>query len=77
MKKKQHSRLIHRALDGEATPSETQILRRKLQTDLKARSEFEMLKKIVKETRKVRMDVPLDFTQKVLRESTRIHRTRG
>lgn len=63
--KKDEKRLIHKAIDGEITKSETRRLHRTLE-DGKARSEFEQLKKIVKDTERVRMDVPQDFTKKVL-----------
>lgn len=64
--KKDEKKLIHKAIDGEITKSETRRLHRKLETDGKARSEFEQLKQIVKDTDRVRIDVPLDFTRKVL-----------
>ncbi len=72
--KKDDKRLIHRALDGEVTKPETKRLQEKLQADGKMRSEFEQLKKVVKDTEVVKIDVPQDFTKKVLEETRRIKR---
>lgn len=72
--KKDDKRLIHRALDGEANQSETKRLRERLEADGRVRSEFEQLKKVVKDTTKIRIDVPQDFTKKVLDETRRIKR---
>ncbi len=70
--KKDEKKLLHRALDGEVTQSETRILKRKLETDGHARAEFEQLKKVVKDTERVRIDVPQDFTKKVMEETKRL-----
>jgi anti-sigma factor RsiW len=70
--KKDEKKLIHKAIDGEITKSETRRLHRKLETDGKARSEFEQLKQIVKETDRVRVDVPRDFRQKVLDQARKL-----
>ena len=70
--KKDEKRLIHKAIDGEITKSETRRLHRTLE-DGKARSEFEQLKQIVKETDRLRIDVPQDFTKKVLDQAKKIH----
>ena len=67
--RKDDKRLIHRALDGEVNQSETKRLQAKLEADGKMRSEFEQLKQVVKDTTRIRIDVPQDFTQKVLRET--------
>jgi anti-sigma factor RsiW len=72
MMKKDEKKLIHRALDGDITKSETRRLRRKLETDGHARAEFEQLKKVVKDTEKLRIDVPQDFTKKVLDETKKL-----
>ncbi len=72
MTKKDEKKLLHRAIDGEATQSETRRLQRRLETDGKARAEFEQLKQVVKDTEKIRIDVPPDFTKKVLSETTRL-----
>jgi hypothetical protein len=72
--KKDEKKLIHRALDGDITQSETKILKRKLDADGQARSEFEQLKQVVKGTEKIRIEVPKDFTQKVLSETTRLRK---
>ncbi len=69
--KKDEKKLIHKAIDGEITKSETRRLHRALREDGKARSEFEQLKKIVKDTDRVRIDVPQDFTRKVLDQARR------
>ena len=67
--KKDEKKLIHRAVDGEMTKSETKRFARKIQTDPGARQEFEQLKKVVKDTEKIRIDVPPDFTRRVLDET--------
>jgi len=69
--KKDDKKLIHKALDGEASQSETKKLQEKLQSDGRMRSEFELLKKVVKDTTRIKIDVPQNFTQKVLSETTR------
>lgn len=69
--KKHDKKLIHKALDGETSQSETKRLRAKLETDGRMRSEFELLKKVVKDTTRIKIEVPRDFTQKVLRETQR------
>jgi anti-sigma factor RsiW len=66
--------LLHRALDGEVNKTETRHLQAKLEADGKMRAEFEQLKKVVKETTRVRMDVPTDFTRKVLDETRRMRK---
>ena len=70
--KKDDKRLIHKALDGEANQSETKKLQHKMETDGRVRSEFEQLKQVVKDTTRIRVDVPPDFTKKVLDETRRI-----
>ena len=72
--KKDDKRLLHRALDGEVNQSETKRLRQRLEADGRMRSEFEQLKKVVKDTTRVRVEVPPDFTKKVLEETRRIKR---
>ena len=69
--KKHDKKLIHKALDGEANQTETKRLHAKLESDGRMRSEFELLKKVVKDTTKIRIDVPQNFTEKVLRETQR------
>ena len=69
MSKKEEKKLLHRALDGEMTKSETRKFERKILSDVGARQEFEQLKKVVKDTEKVRIDVPPDFTRRVLNET--------
>lgn len=75
--KKDEKKILHRALDGEVTKSETKRFKRKLQTDLKAREEYEQLKQVVQASGSVQVEVPADFTKKVMKgvhETTRIHR---
>ena len=69
MSKKEEKKLLHRALDGEMTKSETRKFERKIQSDVGTRQEFEQLKKVVKDTEKIRIDVPPDFTRRVLDET--------
>jgi anti-sigma factor RsiW len=75
--KKDDKKLIHKALDGEANTSETKRLQAKLEADGRMRSEFEQLKKVVKDTTRVRIEVPQDFTKKVLEETRRIKRPKA
>ena len=75
--RKDDKRLIHRALDGEVNQSETKRLQAKLEADGKMRSEFERLKQVVKDTTRIRIDVPQDFTKKVLDETRRIKRPKS
>jgi anti-sigma factor RsiW len=69
--KKHDKKLIHKALDGEANQTETKRLHAKLESDGRMRSEFELLKKVVKDTTRIRIEVPQNFTEKVLRETRR------
>jgi len=41
--KKSEKKILHKALDGEVSRSETRFLHRKLQTDIQVRTEFEEL----------------------------------
>jgi anti-sigma factor RsiW len=72
--KKDDKKLIHKALDGETNQSETKRLQEKLESDGRMRSEFEQLKKVVKDTTRIRIDVPQDFTKKVLDETKRMRK---
>ena len=72
--KKHDKKLIHKALDGETNQSETKKLQAKLDADGRMRSEFELLKKVVKDTTKIRIDVPADFTKNVMDETKRIRK---
>ena len=74
MAKRDEKKLLHKAIDGEATQAETTRLRRRLETDGRARAEFEQLKQVVKGTEKIRIDVPPDFTQKVMSETRKFRR---
>jgi anti-sigma factor RsiW len=69
--KKDDKKLIHKAIDGEASQSETKRLREKLEADGRIRSEFEQLKRVMKDTTRIRVDVPPDFKDKVLNETSR------
>ena len=75
--KKDDKKLIHKALDGEANQSETKKLQQKLETDGRMRSEFEQLKQVVKDTTRIRIDVPQDFTKKVLDETKRMRKPKS
>ena len=75
--KKDDKKLIHKALDGEANQSETKRLNQKLETDGRMRSEFEQLKRVVKDTTRIRIDVPQDFTKKVLDETKRMRKPKS
>lgn len=75
--KKHDKKLIHKALDGEASQSETKRLHAKLEADGRMRSEFELLKKVVNDTTKIRIEVPKDFTQNVLRETQRRRKSKS
>ena len=66
MNKKEEKKLIHRALDGEMTKSETKRFERKIQSEPETRQQFEQLKKVVKDTERIRIEVPPDFTRRVL-----------
>lgn len=72
--KKDDKKLIHKALDGEANQSETKRLNERLESDGRVRSEFEQLKKVVKDTTKIRIDVPPDFTKNVMDETKRMRK---
>ena len=72
--KKDDKKLIHKALDGEASQSETKRLQEKLASDGRVRSEFEQLKKVVKDTTKIRIEVPPDFTKNVMSETKRLRK---
>lgn len=70
--KKDDKRLLHRALDGEVTRSETRRLRRALRQDGQVRAEFEQLRKVVKDTERIKIIPPQDFTRRVLEETRKI-----
>ena len=72
--KKDDKKLIHKALDGEANQSETKRLNERLENDGRVRSEFEQLKRVVKDTTKIRIEVPPDFTKNVMNETTRMRK---
>ena len=64
--KKDEKKLIHKAIDGDLSKTETKRFQMKIKTDGHARAEYEELKKVVQETTRIRMAVPKDFTQRVL-----------
>lgn len=70
--KKDDKKLLHRALDGEVSRSETRRLRRALREDGRARVEFEQLRKVVKDTERIKILPPQDFTRRVLEETRKI-----
>ncbi|HXG60520.1 MAG TPA: hypothetical protein VNO22_04020 [Planctomycetota bacterium] len=74
--KKDDKRLLHRALDGEVSRSETRRLRRALREDDRARVEFEQLRKVVKDTERIKILPPQDFTRRVLEETRKIRSPR-
>lgn len=59
-------KIMHRAIDGEVSKTETRILKRTLSADADARTEFQQLKRVVAATEKLRVDVPPGFARKVL-----------
>jgi anti-sigma factor RsiW len=70
--KKPQKKLLHKALDGEASRSETRRLERQLEVDGKMRQEYEQLQRVMKDSSKIKViGVPKDFTSKVLRETER------
>jgi anti-sigma factor RsiW len=64
---KKEKKILHKALDGESSRSETRFLQKKIETDARVRIEFEELKKVVKDSAGVRMEVPPGFTLKVMK----------
>lgn len=65
--RKRERKLIHRALDGEASESETRRLQRTLKADQAARAEYEQLRQVVRETRRMGALPPSgDFTRRLL-----------
>ena len=68
MRKRSEKKLMHRALDGEINQSETRILKRKLQSDGHVRAEYQELQRMVKETTRIRIQVPANFRKKVMRD---------
>jgi anti-sigma factor RsiW len=71
---KKEKKILHKVLDGESSRSETRLLHKKIETDARVRTEFEELKKVVKDSEGVRIEVPPDFTLKVMKgveETTR------
>ncbi len=65
--RKRDRKIIHRAIDGEVTPSETRILRRRIKTDPETRAEYHQLRKVVHTSKKVRVKVSSGFTRKVMK----------
>lgn len=79
MTKKDEKKILHKALDGEANKSETKRFKRKLQTDLKVREEYEQLRQVVQASGSVQVDVPANFTEKVMKgvhDTTKLLRKR-
>jgi anti-sigma factor RsiW len=75
--KRNEKKLIHKALDGEATRAESRDLEKRLSADGRLKTEFRQLKQVVKETTRIRLVVPQDFTRKVLDETRRFKRPPG
>jgi anti-sigma factor RsiW len=59
-------KMMHRAIDGEVSKTETRILKRTLSADPQARTEFRQLKRVIQATERVRVDVPPGFARKVI-----------
>jgi anti-sigma factor RsiW len=70
--KKPQKKLLHKALDGEVSRSETRRLERQLEADGKMRREYEQLQKVMRDSSRIKvLSIPKDFTSKVLRETER------
>lgn len=66
--KKQDRKIIHKAIDGEATKEETRILQRNMESDPDIRRTYEQLKALEEGTKKVgeAIQPPQDFSKKVI-----------
>lgn len=64
---KKDSRIIHKAIDGEVSKSETRILQQKMLSDGQVRQEYQDLKKVVRASGSVRIEVPPGFIKKVMK----------
>ncbi len=60
--------MLHRALDGEMSESETRVFRRRLRQDERIRAEYEELKKVVRDTKAIRAAPPSGFKGRVMRK---------
>jgi anti-sigma factor RsiW len=69
--KRNEKKLLHKALDGEASAAETKRLEKHLSEDQVMKAEFKELRQVVKDTTHIRVPVPKDFTSKVLEETRR------
>jgi anti-sigma factor RsiW len=73
MSTRRDTKIIHKVLDGEASKSETKILRDKLKQDLAVQQEYEGLKRIEEISRDLGAPAtpPPGFTDRVLRDIRR------
>jgi anti-sigma factor RsiW len=69
--KRNEKKLLHKAIDGEASAAETRRLEKQLSEDGRMKQEFQELRQVVKDTTRIRIPVPRDFTEKVLDETRR------
>jgi len=67
--RKKDSTIIHKVLDGEATKSETRILKKKLKEDPTVKAEYESLKHVTEMTHKIPEPTSsAEFRKKVLKK---------
>ena len=67
--KKKDSAIIHKVLDGEASKSETKMLKMKLKEDPEVKAEFESLKVVTEASKKIEDPASSpDFRKKVLKK---------
>lgn len=66
--KKQDRKIIHKAIDGEATKEETRILQKNMESDPDIRRTYEQLKALEDSSKKVGEPIqpPQDFSKKVI-----------
>ena len=67
MKHKREPRIFHKAIDGEATKSETRMFKKKLGQDVQTRTEFQKMKRLIKVSGKLQAGVPRGFKGRVLK----------
>ena len=67
MRRKKEPRIFHKAIDGEATKSETRMFKKKLGQDVQTRTEFQKMKRLIKVTGKMQAGVSRGFKGRVLK----------
>ncbi len=67
MKRKREPRIFHKAIDGEATKSETRMFKKKLGQDVQTRTEYQKMKRLIKVTGKLQAGVSRGFKGRVLK----------